>query len=659
MQEQEVTVAAPLVVELATPRFLSVGDSAVLAMDVQNLAGAAQDIRISVGNRDGLVIKGGEQKLSLKDQQKRILRIPIEAGAAIGLTEVQVRIESPLMKLDRTFPLQVQAPTPRQSVMKRLIVAPGETVEVRDAELGGFLKQTIAATLSVSDKAPIDVRSAVQGLLTYPYGCGEQTTSTAYPHVFIDEAAAKQFGLKPYTQAQRAEMLEKAIARLAGMQAPNGGFSLWGNVSEYQYWLSAYIAHFLLDAREQGFNVPEEMEKKAVEFLLKGLQEGIAGLPAGPVNYNENSVWNDYRYAGSGRFGVLAYGAYVLARQGKAPLATLRQLHDSQAAAHSGLGLVHLGLALKLMGDEGRAKSAIEAGVKKPRSGNYWWGDYGSNLRDWALIYVLLERHQLKPEGRDNLVSQVAGEMERSRYYSTQEKLALFLLGRSFVTQAGNEWTADMTAAGKTQPIGGKGAQFKALSAAEIAAGVKIRNTHKERLFVELNFAGNPAKMPPARRDVFDLKREWYTADGKPLGARSLKVGETLIVRVNVKTRGRYANGMIVDYVPAGVEIENANIVQGEQSAVAIANIDMRQAMQDARIKHVEFREDRFVVAARLDQEMNFFYRVRVVTPGRFVVPPTYAEDMYQPQIYGLSGGGDTLVIGDGQGEAAAASAMK
>ena len=659
MQEQEVTVAAPLVVELATPRFLSVGDSAVLAMDVHNLAGATQGISISVGNRDGLVIRNGEQKVTLNDQQKRILRIPIEAGTAIGLTEVQVRIESPLMKLDRTFPLQVQAPTPRQSVMKRLIVAPGETVEVRDADLGGFLKQTIAATLSVSDKAPIDVRSAVQGLLTYPYGCGEQTTSTAYPHVFIDEAAAKQFGLKPYTQAQRAEMLEKAMARLAGMQAPNGGFSLWGNLSEYQYWLSAYIAHFLLDAREQGFNVPVEMEKKAVEFLLKGLQEGIAGLPTGPVNYNENSVWNDYRYAGSGRFGVLAYGAYVLARQGKAPLATLRQLHDSQAAAHSGLGLVHLGLALKLTGDDGRAKSAIEAGMKKPRGGNYWWGDYGSDLRDWALIYVLLEKHQIKPEGGDNLVSQVAGEMERNRYYSTQEKLALFLLGRSFLTEPGKPWTADVAMAGKAQPIGGKGAQFHPLSATDVATGVKVKNTHKERLFIELNFAGNPARMPPARRDVFDLKREWYTADGKPLGARSLKVGETLIVRLNVKTRGRHANGLIVDYVPAGVEIENANIAQGEQASVAIANIDMRQAMQDSRIKHVEFREDRFVVAARIEREMNFFYRVRVVTPGRFVVPPTYAEDMYQPQIYGLSGGGDALVIGDGQGEAATVGAGK
>jgi hypothetical protein len=652
MQQAEVTVAAPLVVELATPRFLSVGDSAMLALDVQNLAGEAQDIKISLSNADGLVIKGAQETLSLKDQQKLTLRIPIEAGSAIGLTEVKVRVESARVKLDRSFALQVQAPTPRQSVVKRLVVGPGETLDLKEAELGGYLRQTVTATLSASDKAPIDVRGAVQGLLTYPYGCTEQTTSSAYPHVFIDEAQAKQFGLKPYTQAQRAEMLEKAIARLAGMQAPSGGFSLWGNLAEYQYWLSAYVTHFLLDAREQGFTVPPEMEKRAIEFLLKGLQEGIAGLPRGEIKYNEDSVWNDFRYAGSGRFSVLAYGAYVLAREGKAPLATLRQLHESQAAAHSGLGLVHLGLALKLMGDEARAKSAIEAGLKRPRSGNYWWGDYGSNLRDWAQIYVLLEKHKLNPDGRENLVNQVAAEMERNRYYSTQEKLALFLLGRSFVSQASGEWAAELQLAGKAQPIGGKGAQFRPLSAEELAAGVKIRNTHKERLFVELNFAGNPGKTPAARRDVLDLKREWFTADGKPLGNRPLRVGETLIVKLHVKTPSRLANGLIIDYVPAGVEIDNANIVQGEQSGVTVAGIDVRQAMQDSRIQHVEFRDDRFVVAAKLGGEMNFFYRVRVVTPGRFVVPPTYAEDMYQPQIYGLAGGGEALVISDGREEA-------
>ncbi len=69
--------------------------------------------------------------------------------------------------------------------------------------------------------------------------------------------------------------------------------------------------------------------------------------------------------------------------------------------------------------------------------------------------------------------------------------------------------------------------------------------------------------------------------------------------------------------------------------------------MTDRRIRHVEWRDDRFVAAARLDdyRELNLFYRARVVTPGRFVMPPVYAEDMYRPEVFGLTVGGDVLTV--------------
>ena len=88
----------------------------------------------------------------------------------------------------------------------------------------------------------------------YPYGCAEQTTSTTYPHLFIDEQEARQLGLKPFTREQRVEIVDKSIAKLTAMQAPVGGFSLWGDPSEYEYWLSAYVTRFytrVLDAKER------------------------------------------------------------------------------------------------------------------------------------------------------------------------------------------------------------------------------------------------------------------------------------------------------------------------------------------------------------------------------------------------------------------------
>jgi uncharacterized protein YfaS (alpha-2-macroglobulin family) len=76
--------------------------------------------------------------------------------------------------------------------------------------------------------------------------------------------------------------------------------------------------------------------------------------------------------------------------------------------------------------------------------------------------------------------------------------------------------------------------------------------------------------------------------------------------------------------------------------------------MQDPRIQHVEFRDDRFVVAARLHGRISLFYRARVVTPGKFVFPPVYAEDMYRPDVYGLTTGDATLTVTDGKEKPAA-----
>lgn len=648
-KDAEIVVAAPLVAELLTPRFLTIGDTATIALDLHNLSGADQALSVTLLANNGLRTGDAQRQVALKDQQKTTLRFPLESGTAFGLSEVRVKVESPTIKIDRQFGLEIVAATPRQQALKRYIVEPGESLDLRDADFSGFMRPTVLSHVAVSDQPPIDVRSAVGGLLTYPYGCGEQTTSTAYPHLFIDEAAAKRFGLPPSTREKRVEMIDKAIGRLSALQAPNGGYSLWGQVSEYEYWLSAYIGQFLLDAREQGFGVPEAMQRKTMDFILRGLQEGIAGLPAvkpgqKPVR-NDNAIWNDRRYAGSGRFTVLAYGGYVLARESKAPLATLRQLHESRALAHSGLPLVHLGIALRLMGDEQRGNEAIAEGLRTPRMSG-WWGDYGSTLRDAALMYALLGKHNVRNDARENLIGVIAAELNNTgQWLSTQEKLAVYMVGREFdKPQSQSAWRAQFG----PDAIGATGTHYRNLSADELAAGLKITNTHTSKLYLELAVAGSPARMPAAPDTGFELTRTLHAADGSPVGNRALRVGEAVVVQLNVKTRGRIATGMVIDRIPAGLEIENLNIVQGEgMPAFKIGDIDVAEAMRNPNIQHVEFRDDRFVAAVKLERELRLFYRARVVTPGRFVIPPLYVEDMYRPQFFGIGAGGEMLTVVD------------
>ncbi|HNH46350.1 MAG TPA: hypothetical protein PKY30_04905, partial [Myxococcota bacterium] len=69
---------------------------------------------------------------------------------------------------------------------------------------------------------------------------------------------------------------------------------------------------------------------------------------------------------------------------------------------------------------------------------------------------------------------------------------------------------------------------------------------------------------------------------------------------------------------------------------------------QDARIKHREFRDDRYVAAAELSGDwVTVYYLLRVVSPGRFTVPAPFAEDMYRPELRGVGRSGGTVTIED------------
>ena len=60
--------------------------------------------------------------------------------------------------------------------------------------------------------------------------------------------------------------------------------------------------------------------------------------------------------------------------------------------------------------------------------------------------------------------------------------------------------------------------------------------------------------------------------------------------------------------------------------------------MSLSSIRHREYRDDRFVAAIKVfpGRAANLFYLARVVTPGEYIVPPPFAEDMYVPEWHGI-----------------------
>ena len=102
------------------------------------------------------------------------------------------------------------------------------------------------------------------------------------------------------------------------------------------------------------------------------------------------------------------------------------------------------------------------------------------------------------------------------------------------------------------------------------------------------------------------------------------------------ESEARFARLMIVDRLPAGLEIDNPALFDsGSLDAFAWLKRDIEPT-------HVEYRDDRFVAAVdRSPGQSAFFslaYVVRAVAPGHYVYPPATAEDMYRPDRFGRTG---------------------
>ena len=628
--EKQIVVAAPVIAEISTPRFLSSGDNSRLSLDLHNLSGADQNLRVQLEASAPLRMEAVDQQLALNNQAKTTLRFALGGGDDFGVGEITLRVRGEQIDLTRRWELGVRPAYPGVRKILHQILKPGTTLSFDTSAADKLLPKTVDAGLAISANPPLNIRDAVRGLLTYPYGCLEQTSSRAFPHLYVDANQAVELGLKAQSLAERSEHVQNAIKRLRQLQLQAGGFGLWNNQSHEESWLTPYVVDFLLVAREQGFMVPDDMLQNG----LKRLHQMLSGRSLTASRYTYSESHEHLRLASR------AYAAYVLARLQRAPLGSLRNLFDKhRSEAKSGLPLIHLALALKLQGDEQRAAQGLREGVAKTRAADIYLGDYGSPLRDTAMIIHLLGKHALEINGGDELLYRLADELRAREYFSTQERLALFLAARDLHQHRGKAWAASLRGEETEISLAAEQGITHILSAAQLREGIVLQSNSDIPLYTRLEISGYPTEAPAPRMEDISIARDLFTLDGKPLADRSLKVGEMLIARLVVSADQRIEHGLLVDLLPAGLEIENLNISHGQSlDGILIDGVNPSKAMTSNDIKHQEYREDRFVAAINLHAHggLSLYYLLRAVTPGEYRVPPPFVEDMYRPEIHGI-----------------------
>ncbi|WP_421200889.1 alpha-2-macroglobulin family protein [Aeromonas enteropelogenes] len=620
--ERAVKVVAPLVAEIGWPRFGARGDETRALVQLRNMSGEDQTLSLDWTLNGGLKANGElPSTLSLKNGEEQWLTLPLTVTGASGVASLQLAASGKDFAISRDWSLSLRSPWPAQTRQRYQMLAPGQQMSFAPSELAGLDPANLQGLLSLSGTPPWDPAAQWQALADYPYACLEQTLSRAWPYLLttVEERKSWSKGLpKADKPLSEAELQRALLQRLQRLQLPSGGFGLWDGRSDEEQWLTAYAADYLLARQEAGDAVPEAMLSQALKRLQSYLTDS---------QYDER--WSSAPE--HSRLAYQAYGAYVLARVGKAPLATLRLIWELQADhARSGLPLLHLSLAFSAMGDEQNSARALDRALTTERGDGYL-GDYGSALRDQALELSLLRRHKLAEDRWPALSAQVADTLAHRQWLSTQERLALLRLAN---VDPAVDWQAKVISFSGSQSLSGSAALL--LGAPEALAASTVTNEGKGSLYVQRTLIGYPEQAPARLSQGISVTRSWFNADGQRFDPARVRVGDLVVVRLNVSSESAVPDALLVEMLPAGFELENPAL--GNSIKLEELSIEGKPAWQSEwndYLKHQEYRDDRYTAALDLSAGSNqqLVYLMRAVTPGRYQVPPTQVEDMYRPEI--------------------------
>ena len=596
--ETQVVVRDPVVADLGLPRFLAPGDVAEATLSLDNVEGPAGEHHVVVKVDGPLVLREDAMRtVMLEAGGSATLPVTLEAGG-VGVGSMRVGIAGPGdFLVIRNWEIEVRPAQPRVAEAHYAELAPGESRTLDGKLVSGLLTGTESVRLSVGAVPDFRRAALLEQLDDYPYRCVEQTTSRAV--AFLTAPAAE-------VEDRDAE-IRAAIDRVIALQRSDGSFGFWSPWDYGGQWISAFVTDFLVRAAEEGFEVPQAPRERAIGWLRDSVRSGDVA---------------DEALAG------YAYAHYLLAAAEAGELSRLRHFADVYGEAlNSPMDMAMVSAALARYGDVERAGQAFRTALElepDPKS----WANYGSPLRDRAASVALLaevatDLGRLMPEARE-----VAAAAATDPHLSTQEMSWLVRASTALEAQQQNfRLSVDGATLDRTEP-------YRAdLTRAELTDGFTIANAGDEPIVYELAVSGVPGTMRPPEANGFRVERRILGREGQPIDLAALKQGDLVLVHLSGygMEDGRH-NALLVDMLPAGLEIEGGRLATEDLPE------ELRQMAEDtAEPAHVEARDDRFVAAWELEGDARFAiaYLARAVTPGSYVLPPTYIESMYQPELHG------------------------
>jgi uncharacterized protein YfaS (alpha-2-macroglobulin family) len=624
-------VADPVVISMSLPRFLSPGDNCVVAVSMTNTTAKGGNATIQLSSTGPVSVAGkSSTSANLKAGAEEVSVFTVNADKGVGVATVTATVNALGQKFTQQIEIPVRPAAGLSFVTGNGSVATGSAKTFKATS--DLYPKGIKSSILLSNSPAIEFAKNLDYLVRYPYGCLEQTVSAAFPQLYLADIT-KLFpavsGRNFNDGGSPGYNVQQAILKIEAMQLYNGGLSLWPQGGSADWWSTAYAAHFLIEAKAAGY----EVNRKMLDATLKYLTQRVKEREMETYFYMENNVSKSRNVP---RREIL-YSIYILSLADMAPVSTMNY-YKSFSANLTSEGRYLLASAYMLAGDVKSYRKVLPNVFGTEKAINEFGGSYASYLRDRSLaLNALLQTDPDNPQVGE-LLKSISIEMKNARYYSTQETaFALLAIGKHARKAKLSDITAQVVVDGKN--IGEFKNKDKQLAADINNKSVTITASGKGTLYYYYELSG--VKLTPPHADVdnfLKVRRRFLDRSGNTLSSNSFTQNDLIVVEITAQSQNgmKVENVAITDILPACFEIENSRLV---------AEREMDFTKNRTTPEYTDIRDDRISFFTSLNGTVKtFYYTVRAVSKGTFVIGAVSADAMYNGEYHSYSGSGKVSV---------------
>jgi uncharacterized protein YfaS (alpha-2-macroglobulin family) len=618
--ERDALIRGPFVITPSVPTLAAPGDDFEAGVTVaNNVEGSGENAEVQIraeSSEHVQIVKTPSQTLRISEGREQSTAFSVHVNDKLGSGTItfiataggkETRLRSTIsVRPPTTLMTQVRS----SSFTKTSVDAP--TTRNMYPEFRKLVASVSALPLGLAQGLDVYLKE-------FPHGCSEQVTSAAFCRLVLANEA--DFGLD---RKEVSAQLEKVFAILRRRQNDQGAFGYWGPEKGAGIdFMSVYAMHFLIEAKAAGFAPPPDMFASG----LRNLQAMVAKEPSG---------LDDAR--------TVAYAIYLLSREGVVTtnyILNLRDYLDKNLEKEwpGDLTSVYLAGALHILkkeDDAGKLIARYRIGQHDKRQITDFYQPLGADAQYVAVLAREFPARMKKLSAAEfeNILKPVSAGT-----FNTLSAAYAVLALKSYsqmVAQHPPELTIEEI--DKAKHVKRLTSGTKLLQRANFSADagtIRFRSAtplSAPGAFFQVVEAGFDRQLPTKTlSDGLEIYRELLDKSDKPV--TSTQLGEVITVRLRIRSLRpeSVTNVAVVDLLPGGFEVVGTSLSPGMSS---IKGVD-----------YVEVREDRAVFFATIPTEtIEITYQIKSCNRGNFVVPPVFAESMYDRNVKARGLGGKISV---------------